>query len=202
MRAVPWIVILLLVASLLGGWNWWTRERVVTHAPGVLVAEEPRQDDLAQPRAFDHDGYTLYARARYDITARVIRKEIYRLDGGAGLAPVDLGVGWGPMSDTAVLDRIRFTQMGRFFYWDARDSSFPLSARTLQTHAAQMHMVPPDGEMESRLKRLRPGQIVHARGWLVDVRGRDGFVWNTSLRRDDTGAGACEILYVETLEVE
>jgi hypothetical protein len=195
-------MILLLAASLLGGWNWWTRERVVDRAPGVIVSDEPRQDDLAQPRVFDHHGYTIRARARYDITARVIRKEIYRLDGGAGLAPVDLGVGWGPMSDSAVLDRIRFTQMGRFFYWDARDAHFPLPAATLQTHAAQMHMVPPDADMEARLKRLRPGQVVHAQGWLVDIRGPGGFAWNTSLRRDDTGAGACEILYVEALEVE
>ena len=199
---MPWLIILLLAASLLGGWNWWTRERVVTRAPGVVVSEEPRQDDLPQPKVFEHHGYAFHVRARYDITARVIRKEIYRFDGGAGLAPVDLGVGWGPMSDTAVLEHIRFTQMGRFFYWDARDASLPLPARTLQTHAAQMHMVPPDGAMEDRLKRLRPGQIVHATGWLVDIRGPNGFAWNTSLRRDDTGAGACEILYVETLEVE
>lgn len=202
LRAVPWLIILLLAASVLGGWNWWTRERAVSRAPGVLVAEAPRQDDLAAPRAFEHHGYTLYARAHYDISARVIRKEIYHLDGGAGLAPVDLGVGWGPMSDTAVLDRIRFTQMGRFFYWDARDASFPIPALTLQTHAAQMHMVPPDGDTEDRLKHLRPGQIVHAQGWLVDIRGPAGFTWNTSLRRDDTGAGACEILYVESLDVE
>jgi len=35
---------------------------------------------------------------------------------------------------------------------------------------------------------------------LVDVRGPSGFVWNTSLRRDDTGGGACEILWAEAIE--
>jgi len=64
------------------------------------------------------------------------------------------------------------------------------------------HELPPDGDTEDRLKHLRPGQIVHAQGWLVDIRGPAGFTWNTSLRRDDTGAGACEILYVESLDVE
>ena len=38
-------------------------------------------------------------------------------------------------------------------------------------------------------------------GYLVDVRGPGGFIWNTSLTRDDTGDGACEIVWVETLEV-
>ena len=32
---------LLLVVALLGGWHWWTRERAVSHAPGVLVSAEP-----------------------------------------------------------------------------------------------------------------------------------------------------------------
>jgi hypothetical protein len=199
---MPWVLILLLAASAVGGWNWWSRERVVDRPPGVLAPDEPRQIDAPADRPFVHRGYDLHPRARYDITARVLRREIYRLDGGAGLAPVDLGVGWGPMSDTAVLDHIRFSQMGRFLYWDARDAAFPVPAKTLQTHAAQMHMVPADDALESRLKRLRPGQVVHVRGWLVDIRGPGGFAWRTSLRRDDTGDGACEIVFVEALDVD
>ncbi len=195
------LVVLLLAASLLGGWNWWSRERTVAHPPGVLAPETPLQTDLAVPRRFVHKGYGFQARARYDITARVLRKEIYRLDGGAGLAPVDLGVGWGPMSDSAVLEHIRFSQMGRFLYWDARDGTFPIPAQVLQTHAAQMHMVPPDAAMEARLKNLRPGQLVRVEGWLVDIDGPGGFTWHTSLRRDDTGDGACEIFWVESLNL-
>ena len=199
---MSWKVLLLMGACALGAWNWWSRERVVDQPPGVLAPDEPRQVDVAADRRIVHRGYDLIPRARYDITARVLRKEIYRLDGGAGLAPVDLGVGWGPMSDSAVLDHIRFSQMGRFLYWDARDSAFPIPAKVLQNHAAQMHMVPADDALETRLKRLRPGQMVHVQGWLVDIRGPGGFMWSTSLRRDDTGDGACEIVLVESLDVD
>jgi hypothetical protein len=52
------------------------------------------------------------------------------------------------------------------------------------------------------LKKLRPGQIVTARGYLVDVRGPGGFTWNTSLSRTDTGAGACELFWVEALDAD
>ena len=196
-----WGWLLLFVASGFGAWNWWTSEREVARPPGVLVAEEPRQLNLDPPRLIEHKGFTLATRARFDITARVLRKEIYRLDGGSGLAPVDLGVGWGPMSDTAMLDRIEFSQMGRFFYWAPRGADFPLSPDAIVTHAAQMHMVPANDAIEGRLKKLRPGQLVTVGGWLVDIRGPGGFVWNTSLRRDDTGNGACEIVYVESLDV-
>ena len=45
-------------------------------------------------------------------------------------------------------------------------------------------------------------QFVSMRGFLVNVGGPDGFYWNTSLRRDDTGNGACEVFYVESIEAK
>ena len=194
---------LLLVAGLLGGWHWWTSERPVSRPAGILVATEPSQRVLDPAPTFDALGHTFLARARYDITARVLRKEIYRLDGGANLAPVDLGVGWGPMSDTRVIDQLEFSQMGRFFYWRPKHASdFPVPAQVLVTHAAQMHLVPASMELEKRLKKLRPGQLVTISGYLVDVRGPGGFTWNTSLTRNDTGNGACEIVWVEARDVD
>lgn len=39
-------------------------------------------------------------------------------------------------------------------------------------------------------------------GPLVDVRAPSGWSINTSLSRDDTGAGACEVVYVETFDLQ
>jgi len=41
------------------------------------------------------------------------------------------------------------------------------------------------------------GQIVHLEGYLVDIDSAETGSIRTSLTRDDTGAGACEIIYVE-----
>ena len=91
--------------------------------------------------------------------------------------------------------------MGRFFYWKPRNpATFPLDAQTLIMHGAQMHIIPATKDIERRIRKLRPGQIVTIGGYLVDVRGQGGFRWDTSLTRTDTGAGACEIVWVETLE--
>ena len=49
---------------------------------------------------------------------------------------------------------------------------------------------------------VRRGEFVAMRGYLVTVGGPDGFYWNTSLRRDDTGNGACEVFYVESVEAK
>jgi hypothetical protein len=198
---MPWIWLLLFVAFL-GGVNWWLFERPVPRPPGVLVAGEPSQLGLDPPPEFEDRGYRYIRRARYDITARVLRREIYRVDGGAALAPVDVAVGWGPLSDSRIVDQLEFSQMGRFFYWKPKDpATFPLSPGTLIAHGAQMHLIPSTKELDRRIRKLRPGQVATLGGYLVDVRGPGGFIWNTSLTREDTGDGACEIVWVETLEV-
>jgi hypothetical protein len=194
--------IVALVLAAYGGWHWWTTERAVHRPPGIVAPDEPAQVDLDPSPRFDAKGYTFIKRAKYDITARLLRKEIYHIDGGAGLAPVDLGVGWGPLSDSAMIDQLEFSQMGRFFYWQPRKADFPLPAATLISHMAQMHMIPATKDIESRLKKLRPGQIVTASGYLVDIRSPTGFTWNTSLSRTDTGDGACELFWVEALDAD
>jgi hypothetical protein len=193
----------LLIGSLLatlGGWHWWTSERPVQRPPGIIAPDEPVQVDLDPPPRFEAKGYTFIERAKYDITARVLRKEIYHFDGGSGLAPVDLGVGWGPLSDSTLIDQLEFSQMGRFFYWRPRTANFPLSTATLVSHLAQMHMIPANQAIEAKLRKLRPGQLVSASGYLVDIRSASGFTWSTSLSRTDTGDGACEVFWVERLE--
>jgi hypothetical protein len=198
-----WIVKALIVVSLFGAWQWWFNERHVHVPPGEVAAAEPTQTLLDARESFTAHGHRFLPRARYDITARILRKEIYRIDGGAALAPVDLAVGWGPMSDSAVIDQLEFSQMGRFFYWRPRNqTTFALTMAQTAAHAGQIHAIPADASVEARLRSLRPGRVVTLRGYLVDVRGPGGFVWNTSLSRTDTGDGACEIMWIEDVVVE
>ena len=83
--------------------------------PGIVAPDEPVQVDLDPPQTFVFNGYTLVKRARFDITARLLRKERYRIDAEAGLAPFDLGVGWGPLSDSEILDQLEFSADGPLF---------------------------------------------------------------------------------------
>ena len=58
-----------------------------------------------------------------------------------------------------------------------------------------------DARIRSELARLRVGQVVHLAGTLVDAIRDDGAWLRTSLTRTDTGAGACEVMLVENVEV-
>jgi hypothetical protein len=39
------------------------------------------------------------------------------------------------------------------------------------------------------------------RGFLVEARADDGWRWRSSLTRDDTGARACELVFVERVRL-
>jgi hypothetical protein len=172
--------------------------RPVNPGPGVVAAAVPQQDDTASD-AFAFKGYTLQPLQDFRIEARVLASETYRSDREADLSPVDLALGWGAMSDSAVLDKIRINQSGRFYYWHVDE--FPIPRQEIEQSSANMHMIPADGMIERRLKAVRPGQTVRIDGWLVEARSSDGWRWRSSLTRNDTGAGACEVIFVRDLQV-
>jgi len=174
-------------------------ERAVAHPPGIIAADDPMQQDLRTPIVFERKGRRFEARAEFTATARVILKERYRFDAMAGYSPVDLALGWGPLSDSAVLEQFSFSQSDRFYFW--RTAALPLPRETIVAHSANMHMIPSHPAIEHTLLRLRPGQVISFSGSLADVRDPDGRVANTSLTRSDAGAGSCEIVWVEALDL-
>jgi len=101
-----------------------------------------------------------------------------------------------------MIDELEFSQMGRFFYWTPRNAALALPTATLISPLAQMHMIPATKPIEAKLRQLRPGQLVTASGYLVDVRGANGLARNTSLSRTDSGDGASELFWVERLETD
>jgi hypothetical protein len=164
--------------------------------PGVLAPGSPTQT-LIQTAQIQVGEFQLEPKARYDIEARVLSVERYRTDGGARLSPIDFAVGWGPMSDSAVLAHFRISQGGRFFTIYPDEEAIDLQSALVS--AANMHLIPASSDVEALLKQVRVGNVVHLRGLLVNASRADGYRWQTSLTRSDTGAGACELFYVETV---
>ena len=190
--------LLLAVLLVWGGCSWWS-SRAITHRPGVLVAQMPEQEQLAQARPFDYKGYRITPLARFAVRARLLSREDYRFGREADLSPTDFGVGWGRMSDDSVLDKLEISQSGRFLYWRAKE--LPIPQREIETSSANMHLIPADRLIERQMARVRRGAIVELHGQLVRVDAADGWHWVSSLTREDTGAGACELFWVERLTI-
>jgi len=173
--------------------------RPVIHGAGVLVAEEPVQGNPGAAAVQMLNGYQLLPLAAFNIRARVLGRENYHFGREADLSPLDLVLGWGRMSDEAVLNHIDIRQGGRFYFWYV--NAFPIPRNEIETHSANMHMIPADATVEKTLKTIRVGQVVALDGYLVEARSDDGWHWRSSLTRNDTGSGACELVLVKHVSV-
>lgn len=190
------ILLLILATSF---WWWWSN-RPLRHEPGVLVAQPPQQVDEPPHALPEHDGFKLNAIAKYHLRARVLGTKRYYGGIQSGLVPVDVAVGWGSMSDQSVLDQLSLSMSNRFFFYQWQNQP-PVPKDVIMRSAANNHVISADGKVSSTVKGLRRGQIVDMSGWLVEATGPEGFRWKSSLRRDDTGNGACELFYVDKINV-
>jgi len=174
-------------------------EPVVGHPPGILVAEIPKQTAYhAAP--FDKDGYTITPQATFDIHARVLGKNLYSArDEGGDISPIDLLLGWKSLSDSAVLDQLTIKMRPRYYVWHT--DNLPLPQDEINRSMANMHMVPATLLIEKKLRAVRVGDLVHITGSLVNLQGPNNFDKATSLTREDSGWGACEIIYVTDIAV-
>jgi hypothetical protein len=190
----PFLAFALLIYFGWGGWNWLAHRAV--HPPdGVLAPGDPQQTEAADGGKVHLGRWTLSVRADYRITARILASERYHFDALSDLIPEDLALGWGPMSDNRVLRSIDISQSNRFYFWRVAEPS-PLSKDLIITHSANTHVIPQNALIKRQLSRLRPGQVVTLSGELVDGLRDDGLWIKTSMVRNDTGAGACEVMLV------
>ncbi len=188
----------LLAAIVYGAYDWW-RYRPISHGPGVVAPEVPEQVALESGEPFAHNGFILTPLAAFRVQARVLGRENYYLDPTASISPLDLALGWGPMSDEAILDQLTIEQSSRWYTWRAQ--RLPLPPQTIGRHSANMHMIPANAVVERTLERVRVGQVVVFSGYLVKAEKQGLVPWVSSLTREDTGRGACEIVWVEELKL-
>lgn len=196
MRLLPSLFVLAVAA---GAWSHFAN-RPVSHGAGEIAPAEPVQSGDIDLPPFAHGPFRVTPAAGFEIEARVLAIEKYHAGREAELSPLDLALGWGPMSDSAVLKRLEISQGNRFYFYRWQGQP-PLPPAAIGRHSANMHMIPADDEVGRRLDALREGQVVALSGYLVRVRAPDGWHWNSSLSRDDTGQGACELVWVRRVAV-
>jgi hypothetical protein len=171
----------------------------IVHPSGVLVPTEPAQTELTPNEvAFDFGKFHLQPLAHFALDARVLHRKTYHYDRSAGLVPVDLAVGWGPMSDQAVLDQMEITQSARFFWYEWQRQP-PIPREEIVSHATNLHLIPSTPAIASECRWLRAGELIHLDGLLVEATGPNIGTWRSSLSRTDSGNGACELVWVEKM---
>ncbi len=189
------LLVLILLAA--GGWFWWHEPAAAWR--GLPAAHDPIQTSTGVPPPFRHGDYTITPLANYEIKAVVLSRERYRYDPAAVLAPVDLALGWGPMSASDVINDLNISQSGRWFEYSWSDEP-PLDPDLIATHSANTHCLPATPEIRRQLLAVKRHDLVTLRGHLVEVTGPQGYRWLSSLSRTDTRGGACEVMWITDIE--
>jgi hypothetical protein len=197
-------LVALSIAALPGCRDWRSRvdparaagepEQVAVEAPVIVLERKGHEVRLAP-------------RADYRITGYAVETSRHLLDDWDYVLPMDLALAWGPVADPALLARMRFHLSGRYVSWWHDGGSPNPGSQVIQAHVSNNHLVPATDDVARDLARIRVGDLVTLRGKLVDVQiadraGRIVHRSRTSLVRDDVGSGACEQVWVESVEVE
>lgn len=138
---------------------------------------------------------TLKPLAGFSVQARVLSREDYRRGREADLSPTDLALGWHRMAEDEVLSKLSLSQSARFFSYRWENQP-PLPPDEIRVSAANMHMIPASDAVAQALADVRKDDHVRIDGWLVEADAPDGWRWRSSTTREDTGSGACELVYV------
>ena len=178
---------------------WW-RTQSEKFYPFAVVQESPIQIDSSSLKPFPFKKYTIKPFAEFQMKGLVLSEHHYYWGRASELVPVDLALGWGPMSDGNILKEMSVSQMHRWYFF-SYDKPLSISGREINTHSANMHLIPATPEIARKIKEVRKSNIVEFKGYLVDLTAPDGFFWNSSRSRDDTGDGACELVWVDEFDV-
>ena len=98
--------------------------RPIMHGSGVVAAVAPTQQSASQS-GLNFKDYNIESQQAFAIQARVLSATHYLFDREADLAPVELALGWGPMSDEVILKDIKITQSNCFYHWHVDEIIVP-----------------------------------------------------------------------------
>lgn len=170
--------------------------------PVRAVLDPPSQSLILSPVVLNKGEVRIAKVAEFSVEARVLSLA-WRLpiNDFARLSPMDIALGWGFMAETgnASVIKIHHVPIARQLLWTVSWAGG--GAGLINAHVANVHIIPADDVVAGRLRQVRVGDIVDMSGNLVDIAFPDGSQIATSLSRFDTGDGACEVLWLEKLDI-
>ncbi|MEI7918317.1 MAG: hypothetical protein WCH58_02940 [Candidatus Saccharibacteria bacterium] len=207
------LLILLLFSAGVFGYSYFQKNILVDnkYVSSASLAE-PVQDtsDDSYSISFKSGNYDYAVNPlfNYTITGVVVSKHDYNPADTDIERPIryDLCIVWGKnvSEKTYVSPDISFSQSQRFCNY-----SFHNSPTFYTPQISNSHIVTTSSAVLDKLQSINPGDEVKITGQLVNlsVTGNDSNgqmvnnTWKSSTDRKDTGAGACEVIYVDSVDI-
>ena len=175
-------------------------------ASAVVLDEDPRQTPLSVPQSVTvtrgDRQYVIEKLFDYEISGEVLSASTYDITWTNDFADVDLALLWGPTREQ-LKDRFKFFQMGRWLFWRTDGPVSDADRLDVTRHISNNHLIPSETSkhLARAFRMLRQGDDVRITGSLVRITGPSGLLVTSSTVRDDTGDGACEVVWVDELQV-
>lgn len=172
----------------------------------IDVYQDPVQKETqAEPFIIERKGYqfTVKPLAEFDISALVVSKKKYFSGIDADIVPLDLGVCWGDVAKPEYLKSLQFQQYMRFLIYRIK-GALPFGYDYIGTHAGNIHIVPGNNRIKKVALSLGKKDKIRMQGYLISIRSNNYkylYTRNSSLTREDTGDGACEVMWVNRIRV-
>jgi hypothetical protein len=179
-----------------------------TETDEIDISRDPLQtpQPSAEPiiKGIKNGHLTLTPVADYRISAVVVGKKAYNGGWESQISPLDLAMVWGKLAEAPYDKYIEYWQNSRWYFFRYKEGS-PFDHSYAVTHSGNHHTIPANYNVRKALESIRKNDKVTLEGYLVNVkgtyRGKPVF-WNTSLSRNDTGIGSCELFYVFKVRID
>lgn len=210
-RVFFWSLVLFLIVSFFARNNFKS-----VKSPNPKLFNEPVRAELLDPSLieFSQDGFkfTLTPLYEYEMSALVVNRLDYSwfsLTRAGSAFPMDLCMTWGENIKSGAYrhSSVGFRQDFRFCFGNwSHASGFTWA------EVSNNHLVIKDEAIRKKALSIVEGDQVRLKGKLVNVQAEnvDGNLgkyenqisnWNSSVKLGDSGAGACEVVFVEELEI-
>ena len=182
-------------------------------SPACMVPEnggffqEPLSGSRPITRQVDEWTFSISPQFRYTIIGRIVGKDTYSGGPENTLLPMDLTIANGDIIRPEIFRYFTFQKTPRHYLYSyyAPAGSPRISQQYAVEHTSNNHLIFANESLHQAAESLKVGDSVSIQGYLVTISGqtrdkRGTYYHGTSTIRTDQGEGACETVYVESLE--
>ena len=163
-----------------------------------FIKEVPEQYEIWEDKITLNKNFHVKTHHYYSLDAVVLSKKSYKNSWDGEVQPYDFVLGWKKMSDNTFLENVQIEQRGRWYYYKWEDPSIKM--QDIRDNSSNTHMIPANNEVREKLEDVNEGEAYHFKGYLASLifeKDAKRVVQKSSIKRNDSGDGACERFYVE-----
>ena len=141
-----------------------------------------------------------------ELDARVLDASHYYFDKMSRISPTDLVLGWRELSNESTINQLDFNITDRSYEWD--NPNKVISDAFIKANTKLVHTIPGNDLVKQQLKSIRIGDVIFARGYLVNVKSASGLSWKTASKNNSTSRTGItkkttqgDLFFIDELEV-